>query len=238
MRSLYRRAIGQSGAVGAPYNRVVIPDGFDPERWVVISRDGRPPERCALGGKPHTHYGLMHAWCVDREEFTTINKADIIDASPVALAWIDGYLVGSEPDLHEYLGISSDEAGLIGRDDPAFARWRADIAVARRDGWMPFLHLRPSSPVPADAEHLEPWCWVGGEFWAWRDGKWSVVAPAPPGWDGSSLAPSICDVRGHHDLAGYSAWVICMDCGEATETELDDVDESDGGNGRATSATP
>jgi hypothetical protein len=207
----------------------MIPDGFDPERWVIIERDDRPAERCLLGGNPHTHYGLMHTWCVDDDRFTTIRKADIVDASPVAWAWIDGYLAGSEPDLNEYLGIDRDEAGLIARDDPAFARWRADMAVGRRDGWMPFLFRRPAAPVPADAEHLDPWCWVGGEFWAWRDGRWSVLAPAPPGWDGSSPTPSICDTRGHCDLAMYGVWAICIDCSQATETEP--VEDSDGDRG-------
>jgi hypothetical protein len=219
-----------------PYNRVMVPDGFDPDRWVLVARRGHSPERCLLGGNAHTHYGRMHAWCVDHERFTTISKADIIDGSPAALAWVDGFLVGSEPDLHEYLGITGDEAGLIDRDDPAFARWRADVAAARGDGWLPFLHQRPVTPVPAEGEHLEPWCWVGGEFWQWRDGGWSVVAAAPAGWDGSSLAPSICDARSHHDLAMYGVWAICMDCGNAMEMEAEDVSDSD--DGESTSATP
>jgi hypothetical protein len=204
----------------------VVPEGFDPERWVRISRTPDIPGRCFLGGNAHTHYGHIHAWSEDLADFVTIRKDDVVDASPLARSWIDGFLVGSEPDLHEYLGISADEAGYIHREDPAFSRWRTDMAVAREEGWMPFLRLRPSSPVPADAEHLEPWCWVGGEFWAWRNGSWSVVDPEPAMRDGF-LASSICESRGRCDLAMFGVWAICMDCGDATETEPDDADESD-----------
>jgi hypothetical protein len=201
----------------------VLPDGFDPERWIVVSHP-QAWGRCFLGGNAHTHYGHIHAWSEALSGLVTIRKDDVVDASPVARAWIDGFLVGSEPNLHEYLGISYDEADYIDRDHPTFARWRADMAVAREQGWMRSLRPRPSSPVPADAEHLEPWCWVGGEFWAWRNGTWGVVDPAPPMRDGF-LASSICESRGHCDEAMFGAYAICMDCGDATEMEVDDSDE-------------
>ncbi len=207
------------------YTCGVVPEGFDPDRWVVLSRTMNIPGRCFLGGNMHTHYGHFHAWSEDLGDLVTVAKHDVVDASPLARAWIDGFLVGSEPRLHEYLGISADEAGNIDRDQAAFVRWRADMAVARDRGWMPMLRLRPSSPVPADAEHLEPWCWVGGEFWAWRNGTWGVVDPAPPMRDGY-LASSICESRKHCDLAMFGAYAICMDCGDATEIELDETDES------------
>ena len=194
-----------------------------------VSRNPDTPGRCFLGGNAHTHYGHIHAWSEDLADFVTIRKDDIVDASPLARAWIDGFLVGSEPELHEYLGISSDEAGHIGRDDAAFARWRSDMAVARERGWMPLLRLRPASPVPVDAEHLDPWCWVGGEFWAWRNGKWAAVEPAPPMRNGY-LASSICQSRDHCNLAMFGAYAVCVDCGDAMEMELDDADRSGSGD--------
>jgi hypothetical protein len=202
----------------------VLPDGFDAERWVLVSRPPHIPGRCFLGQNAHTHYGHIHAWNEELGDFVTIAKRDVIDASPLARAWIDGFLVGSEPELHEYLGIDADEAGDIDRDDPAFARWRGAMAVARERGWMPALRLRPSVPVPRDAEQLQPWCSVGGEFWAWRAGSWGVVAPAPPMGDGY-LASSICESRRHCSLAMFGTYAICMDCGKATETEPENADD-------------
>jgi hypothetical protein len=166
----------------------------------------------------------MHAWCDELREFRTISKDDVIDASPVARAWIDGFLAGSEPDLHEFLGVTDDEAGHIAGDDPAFERWRAHLAESRESGWMPPLLLRPSAPVPAQAEHLDPWCWVGGEFWAWRDRQWSVIDPPPPMRDGF-LETSVCHARGNCDLALFGDYAICVDCGDCCEGEREPDDD-------------
>jgi hypothetical protein len=38
------------------YTRREIPDGFDPERWVMIVRAEHGLSRYFLGGKPHTHH--------------------------------------------------------------------------------------------------------------------------------------------------------------------------------------
>jgi hypothetical protein len=38
------------------YTRREIPDGFDPERWVMIVRAEHGLSKYFLGGKPHTHH--------------------------------------------------------------------------------------------------------------------------------------------------------------------------------------
>jgi hypothetical protein len=203
----------------------VIPEGFDPQRWVVVRRLQHAPVRCFLGGNPHTQYGLMHSWCEELGEFRTINKDDVIEASPVAHAWIDGFLVGSEPDLHEYLGLSVNAADHIDGYQEAINRWQADLAEARKNGWMQHLFLRPSAPVPSEVEHLEPWCWIGGEFLAWRDGRWGVVDP-PPSMSGGFLERSMCHARGQHEMEVFGTYIICVDCGDCCEVELSEPDDA------------
>ena len=65
----------------------------------------------------------------------------------------------------------------------------------------------------------------GAPIWPWREGSWVVVDPAPA-MRGGFLASSICESRGHCDLAAFGAYCICMDCGDATDMKLDDADES------------
>jgi hypothetical protein len=51
-----------------------------------------------------------------------------------------------------------------------------------------------------------------------------VIDPAPA-MEGGRLANSICPTRGHCDAAVFGAYVICMDCGYATESEVDEAHE-------------
>lgn len=68
----------------------------------------------------------------------TIRKDDILEASPEALAWIDGFLAGNEPDFAQFLGVSWDDAEKhYYNDDPLCETWVAAMRAFRTRGWLP-----------------------------------------------------------------------------------------------------
>jgi hypothetical protein len=104
----------------------------DPELWVITSRIGG---RCLLVGNAHTHPGHIHAWSEERGALVTIRKDDVIDASPLARAWIAGFLVGNEPSFADFLGVTWEEAETryhVG--DADYTAWRAALRDFRDNG--------------------------------------------------------------------------------------------------------
>ena len=88
----------------------------------------------------------------------------MVDASPTARAWIDGFLNGSEPTAVDMYGpgVLDDE------DDSRWDRWRAAIAAYRRTGKLPHQAWRPLLPFSAGVTlPLSVWALVGDEVWTW-----------------------------------------------------------------------
>jgi len=105
---------------------------IDEDRWVLTTRVSG---RCYLGGNAHTHPGHMHAWSEQLDKLITIRKDDITEASPVAWAWIAGFLTGNEPDFAHWLGTTWDEAEPHEtQDDPLFWQWKDDLRFFRAHG--------------------------------------------------------------------------------------------------------
>jgi hypothetical protein len=114
---------------------VESPHDINEERWVLTNR---APGRCFLGGNAHTHPGHIHAWSEELGALVTIRKDDVTEASPLARAWIDGFLVGNEPDFADWLGVPWEEADEhYHADDPMFAEWTDDLRRFRQRGWIP-----------------------------------------------------------------------------------------------------
>jgi hypothetical protein len=114
---------------------VESPHDHDETLWVVVTD---VPGRCFLGGNAHTHLGHIHAWSEDLGKLMTIRKDDVIDASPQARIWIQGFLTGNEPSLAEWLCVTPDEAFVHERhDDPKFQEWKRELRRFRQRGWMP-----------------------------------------------------------------------------------------------------
>ncbi len=189
----------------------------DPELWIEAHGfDGR----CYLLGNPHTHLGRMVVWVESLKDVAHISKDDIENASEAARRWVEGFLHGNEPTPAQYLGIDPGAATDLEDDDPGIARWRAALAEFRQKGTMPSLVPVPSIPFPLDEVHGHlPWTWAGGQVWIWRDASWQVAEPQPA-LEGTSLAGSVCAMRGYDDLTADvgDRHVACKDCGYTLES--------------------
>ena len=189
----------------------------DQELWVAADGfDGR----CYLLGNSHTHLGHMVVWVESLKDVRYISKDEINDASDAAWRWIEGFLHGNEPSAAEYLGIDRRAGADIDDDDPGFARWRVALAEFHQKGTMPSLVPVPSIPFPLDEVHGHlAWTWAGGQVWIWRDASWQVAEPQPA-LDGTSLAGSVCAIRGYDDLTAEvgDRHAACKDCGYTLES--------------------
>jgi hypothetical protein len=189
----------------------------DPELWVEAHGfDGR----CFLLGNPHTHLGRMVVWVESLRDVAYISKYDVENASEAARRWIEGFLHGNEPSPAEYLGIDPRAEADLDDGDPGLARWQAALVEFHQKGTMPSLVPVPSVNFPLDEIHGQvPWTWAGGQVWIWRDASWHVAEPQPE-LEGTSLAGSVCAIRGYHDLTAEvgGRHVACIDCGYAEET--------------------
>jgi len=173
--------------------------------------------RCRLEGNAHTFPGRIAAWSETLGSHVTISRSDVRDASPEAWAWIDGFLAGNEPELHEFLGIDSLGADSMPADDPAWQRYEEALAEFRSTGSMPFpINARPTLPPPPGLSP-EPWSAAGGEVFGWSGTGWAPLDPQPQMNFGARVG-TVCEERGHHDLASAGEHhLFCGDCGETTE---------------------
>jgi hypothetical protein len=183
------------------------------ELWVETEGCGR----CRLDGNPHTFHGRIGAWSETLGTGVTISRSDVRQASPEAWAWIEGFLAGNEPELHEFLGIEALNAEMLPEDDPAHGRYAGALAAFHATGSWPFeIAQRPTLPPPPGLSRL-PWTAAGGEVLGWDGGAWVPLDPQPE-LHFVLLAGTVCDERGHHerDEAG-DHHVFCPDCGELSE---------------------
>ena len=148
----------------------------------------------------------------------TISKSDITAASAETWAWIDGFLVGSEPTLEAFLGVDPEDADDIGDDDSAVSRWRDSLDVFRRTGQLPFpLNRRPTGPPPADLDARRMWALAGGQVLHWRRGAW-VAGDPQPAMQYALMAGTVCAERGHCEVQEEGEHhLVCVDCGQLTE---------------------
>lgn len=181
--------------------------------WVETEDFGR----CRLSGNGHTFPGRISAWSEMLGAGVSISRSDVREAPPEAWAWIEGFLAGSEPELHEFLGIDALDAERLSDEDPAHERYREALDHFHHTGSMPFpLTVRPTLPPPSGLP-VEPWSAAGGEVFRWDGSAWVPQDPQPELRFGL-LAGTICDGRGHCDLEGAGdAHVFCADCGELSE---------------------
>ena len=186
-------------------------DEFDERRWVRVEGvEGR----CTLGYNPHTFVGRMGVQCPDGEVLY-ISKSDVLEASDLAWAWIDGFLAGNAPPPSHQFGPSIHEAG---DEDERLRRWREAVYEFRASGawpheeWRRLIPFAPGTELPAFT-----WTLQGDEVWEWADGQWRCADPQPQR-DYKLLVGTLCHERGHCDLAaGDSAHAVCVDCGASVE---------------------
>jgi hypothetical protein len=189
----------------------------DERIWVRLQPEWTPdPDlRWSIEGSAHTHRGHLHVSARGRSLLATIHPGDIIEASPEAWLWIDGFLHGQEPGLFEFLGRSLDL--YDNHDEGDIARWEAWNQRFRRHGWAPPLCQLPASdPVLNELSSPQPWAYCGGRFWVWQEGTWLVADPQPadsdPDIPGQAWPGTRCVEHGHHLFAVAGTVSACEDC--------------------------
>jgi hypothetical protein len=92
---------------------------FDPELWFTLARcEGHH----YLLGNPHTFPGRMLAWCPQKQRRFFFSSDEVQEASPVARAWIAGFLTGNEPSP------PVDDSGEVDFSSDAYADWSDKVA--------------------------------------------------------------------------------------------------------------
>lgn len=195
--------------------RIVEGVSTNEELWVEAGDFGR----CRLDGNAHTFPGRIRAWSETLDAWVTISRSDVREATPEAWAWIEGFLAGHEPELHEFLGIDAIEGERLSDEDSAHEWYRGALDHFHRTGSISFpLTIRPTLPPPPGLP-IEPWSAAGGQVLRWSGSAWVPMDPQPE-LHFALLAGTICDERGHHDLDAAGAdHMLCADCGELTEVE-------------------
>lgn len=93
---------------------------IDRELWIEAEGfEGRS----YLVGNSHTFPGRMLLWNEQQDVVASVSKSEITSASDASRRWIDGFLVGNEPGLADYLGIDPATAADLRDDDPAVRDW-------------------------------------------------------------------------------------------------------------------
>ncbi|MFC6023768.1 hypothetical protein ACFP2T_47405 [Plantactinospora solaniradicis] len=103
-----------TSSVGRP-----LPADVDPALWYDSDPCGR---HYLLVGNPHTHRGLMRAYCPEEGSYTRVSLEEIEMCSEQALYFIRGFLSGNEPPPP-----LTDDGDDVPMDDPHYSTWRAAI---------------------------------------------------------------------------------------------------------------
>jgi hypothetical protein len=141
--------------------------------------DTGPDIRWPIEGNAHTHRGHFHVSARDGGLSRTVNAADVVDASPEARLWLDGFLRGQEATLFEFMGSSEDLLDRV--DDDDLARWQTWNARFRTNGSAPGLnHLPPPVEALGRIDNPAPWCHVAGRYWIWREPEDRRISCAIP----------------------------------------------------------
>jgi hypothetical protein len=185
---------------------------FDPERWVTAAGYD---DRLLLGFNPHVHAGRIGVWAAELGTGTRISASDVMDASPIARAWIDGFLAGNEPAPGEMFG---EQVYDLPDDHPKWIRWRAAVTRFRATGRWDGGHWYELDPIDPSAQLVEPaWARRGDEIWLWDGNAWNEADPQPE-WSSTGPPDTRCEVRQAHNIGVVSARHLqCEDCGKVTQ---------------------
>ncbi len=181
----------------------------DTEMWVESDGFGH----CRLDGNAHTFPGRISAWSETLGTWVTIDRRDIREASPEAWVWIDGFLTGSEPEFHEFLGLEPDEVDFVPQEDASWPRYQAVLEEFRQTGSLPIpLNPRPRKPPPTGLTS-EPWTIAAGQVLRWDGSTWVTQQPQPELLY-ALLVGTACDEQQHHRMEeGDDNYAACRDCG-------------------------
>ena len=196
----------------------MIPAMPDNGMWVETDGFGR----CRIDGNAHTFPGRISAWSEEVGKWVTIDRRDIRDAPQEVWTWIDGFLSGSEPEFHEFLGVHAVEVDVWPTEHEDWGRYQDTLEEFRKTGAFPFpLNAMPRKPPPAGLTS-EPWALAAGQVWRWNGSDWRPQDPQPAFGEGLMMSGSICDERGHHLMhEGDDNYSACSGCGLLAVLTLD-----------------
>jgi hypothetical protein len=186
-----------------------LPVGVDSRLWI------RTTVGCIdfLYDAARTSPGRMEAYCPHEHHSYSVSKYEIVEMPDESAIWVDGFLAGNAPPIHEMFGrsIYGDDVDLA---DPRWGRWRGAIAAFRVSGrWlpMPWFEL-PELPATLDLP-FTPWAAIGDECWRWTNQAWSIDDTIVR--HHSLIAGSVCGLRRHHHSTGtyLPEYWVCDDCG-------------------------
>ena len=75
-----------------------LPEDVDARLWI---RTRGCAKRDFVWGNAHTFPGRMEAYCPHQQRDFSVSKDEVVDASPEARLWMDGFLRGHEPEPPE-----------------------------------------------------------------------------------------------------------------------------------------
>ena len=195
--------------------------------WVTLSdawSDVVPKRRWVIGGNSHTNRGRFTVYAnVDGEEMSlTVDVSAVVDASPEARIWLDGYMCGYEPDPYDSAPNKPE------RSDEDHRLWLEYTEAFYRDGSdsMVIAPLPIVSPTAMSLSDPPAWTFRYARWWLLRKGAWVVADPQPAhitaeaaadlGW---SWPGSTCDIAEEHDPEMYEAAEDALADGTALQTE-------------------
>lgn len=105
-----------------------VPSFADAALWIVTSCG----KRDYLLGNPHTFRGRMSAYCPHEQHGYAVGKSEIVEMSPEAARWVEGFLRGNEPDVPV-----GEDGREVDADDRRYAEWEANLELFRESGEWP-----------------------------------------------------------------------------------------------------
>jgi hypothetical protein len=185
--------------------------------WVRLAPElGPDPEmRWLIAGSSGTHRGRFHLCSVVGDHHRVASLSEVVDASPEAWWWLDGFLGGQQAELWEFLGADS---ALFETSDAADERhlkeWNLRF-LERGEGPSHLNVLPPRDARLCELAAPQPWCYVGSLYRVWREADWLVADPQPSseGIQGWCWPGSECETLGEHDLEDlYDGLSTCQRC--------------------------
>jgi hypothetical protein len=208
--------------------------------WVTLGESNGssdPERRWLITGNSHTFRGRfsVRTQIDDEWHYRTIDISDVLDVSPEARIWLDGFLNGYESELYDV----APNAPEISDEDERL--WGVFTERLYRSGtsWWGTQNRPPLSPFVLGLSDPTPWCFSIGRWWVVEGSAWVVSDPQPEYitassdvsdvWPGSPCETSEegCDMEFAYDVISpdvtLETWycTVCHNISSVEESKRD-----------------